>query len=97
MLTEQQQTEAIALLNDSITPRKGIISRKYKQVLPYSPDGIHTVFLDVYSGNDEGYTKRVVVAEGEKMCMYSESVGNESGRPLGWVEYDPDKPDTENV
>jgi len=88
MLTEKQKKKALALLGTD-APRPVKVNDKYVQVLPFSPDGIHTLQLHEYVMSNRravGYITLLSVLDedGETEHRYREVQGP-LGLPSGWM------------
>ena len=86
-LTTAQRSAAVAVLDAYITiPRK--VDGKYKQVLPSSPDGKHTVERHEYVGSlGVGYSRILTTTDSGIVHTYQDHQGPEPYRKSGWASY----------
>lgn len=90
-MTDQQRTDAIAVLDANIPVVQNTVGGKYVQVLSNSPDGQHTVRMDEYVGpRGVGYVRVVSVEEvgdSDLINVYKDHVGPETYMGNGWTQH----------
>ena len=90
-MTDQQKTDAIAVLDSNIPVVQNTVDGKYVQVLSNSPDGKHTVLMHEYvAPQGVGYIRMVSVEEvgdADLINVYQNHVGPETYRGNGWTSY----------